>query len=140
VTATGTVTDGIFRNEDLLAELPFMRMTGAGSVDLPQATVNYRLTARVLDKPEFVTDATDEELAEFTEAVIPLRITGPLSSPSIKPDVEQMLKKEVEKKIKEELLDKLLGGDKPAEGEEGEEGEKDAEDEIKDVLEGLFKR
>ncbi len=107
VTATGTVTDGIFRNDDLLAELPFMRVTGRGSVDLPKATVDYGLTARVLEKPEFVTEATDAELAEFTEAVIPLRISGPLSSPSIKPDIEEMLKKEIEEKVEEEVKDLL---------------------------------
>lgn len=148
VKATGKVTDGIFRNDDLQAELPFMRVTGGGTVDLPQATVNYSLTARVLDKPEFVTDATDEELEEFTEAVIPLKISGPLADPSIKPDVEKMLRDEVEKKVKDELLDRLFGGDEQAEGEaapaEGEEAPADEpkkpEDELKDALKDLLKR
>ena len=143
VKATGQVTDGIFRNDDLLAELPFMRVTGKGTVNLPEATVDYGLTARVLEKPEFVSDATEAELEEFTEAVIPLKITGPLASPSIKPDVGEMLKKEVEQKVKDEILDKLLGGEKkPAEGEaEGQPAEeKDVEDEIKDALKDLLKR
>ncbi len=41
VAATGTVTDGIFRNDDLIIELPFLQLTGSGSVDLPAAQVNY---------------------------------------------------------------------------------------------------
>ena len=65
VTASGRVTDGIFRNNDLLAELPFMRLTGKGSVDLPKAEVDYQLTARVLEKPEVASGATEEELKEF---------------------------------------------------------------------------
>ncbi len=139
VTATGTVTDGIFRNDDLRAELPFMRVTGRGNVDLPKATVDYGLTARVLEKPEFVSGATDAELDEFTEAVIPLRISGPLNSPSIKPDIEEMLKKEIEEKVEEVILDKLFGGeDEPAEGEEPKE--RDAEDELKDALKDILKR
>ena len=141
VKATGTVTDGIFRNDDLAAELPFMRVTGRGSVDLPAATVDYGLTARVLEKPEFVSGATEAELDEFTEAVIPLKISGPLSSPSIKPDVEAMLKKELRKKAEEAILDKLLGGkDEPADGEQPAEEKKDPEDEIKDALRDLLKR
>jgi AsmA protein len=107
VTLTGPVSDGVFRNDDLMAELPFMQLTGKGSVDFAVAEIDYRMSARVLKKPEFVQDATDEELEDFTEAVIPLRITGPLAAPSIKPDVEAMLKKEAEKKIKDKLRDKL---------------------------------
>lgn len=156
VKATGPVTNGVFRNDDLLAELPFMRLTGKGQVDFVAAKVDYRMTARVLERPEFAKGATEEELKEFTEAVIPLKITGPLADPSIKPDVEAMLKKEAKKK----LLDRLLGGDEKAskapaaEGtteagaaEEGaaEEGATDAEpaekkdrDKLKDRLKDLL--
>ncbi len=151
VTATGRVTDGIFSNNDLLAELPFMRLSGNGSVDIPAATVNYSLNARVFDKPELKTGATAEELKDFTKAVIPLKITGPLASPAIRVDVEALLKKEVERKVTDELM-KLLGNDKkpaaqgePAEGEvAGEEApaeeEKDPEDILKDRLRDLLKR
>jgi len=145
VNATGVVTDGVFKNDDLLAELPFMRITGRGSVDLAEANVDYRMTARVFERPEFVQGATDEELDEFTEAVIPLRITGPLSSPSIKPDIESMLKKELEKK----LIDKLFGsrdkskaeetGADVADATEEPEEEEDLEDIAKKALLDLLK-
>ena len=110
VSATGVVTNGVMRNDDLRAELPYMQLTGAGNVDLAEATVNYDLSARILERPEFLTDATEEELAQFTEAVIPLKITGPLASPSVKPDVERLLRDRVEEEIKDKLKDKL--GDK----------------------------
>lgn len=152
VTATGKVTDGIFSNNDLLAELPFMRLTGRGSVDIPAATVNYNLNARVFDKPELKTGASAEELKDLTRAVIPLKITGPLASPSIRPDIEELLRQEVEDQIKDQLIDKLFGKDKqPAtEGEqtEGEvagdeapaEEQKDPEDILKDRLKDLLRR
>jgi AsmA protein len=130
VRATGPVTDGVFRNDDLLAELPFMQLTGKGTVDFAAAEIDYRMTARILERPEFAQDATEEELEEFTEAVIPLKITGPLADPSIKPDVEGMLKKEVEKEIKKRLFDKLLGGrDEPEVEPEGEPTEAQPESE-----------
>ena len=152
VTATGVVKEGVMRNDDLFAELPFMRLNGRGEVDLAAATVDYDLTARVLERPESLQDVSEEELDDFTEAVIPLKITGPLSSPSVKPDVGKLLQKRVEEEVKDLLMDKLLGGSKeepaaeegaaeepPAEGEPEEE-EQDLEDELKDKLKGLFDR
>lgn len=154
VNATGVVTDGVMRNDDLVAELPFMRLTGSGNVDLAAATVNYNLTARVLERPDAMQGVTEEELEDFTEAVIPLKITGSLSSPSVKPDIEKLLRKQVEDEVKDRLFDKLLGGEKkapPAEGETQDDGtaegeaeepaeEQDVEDQIKDKLKDLFKR
>ncbi|MEX0975855.1 MAG: AsmA family protein [Woeseia sp.] len=159
VIATGTVTDGVFRNDDLLAELPFLQLTGNGTVNLVKVEVDYGMQARVLERPEFATAATDSELADFTEAVIPLRISGPLASPSVRPDIDGMLRAEVKKVVEEKrdelrdrLVNRLLGGDKAeaeaagaAEatetGEPGdvpEEEEKDAEDQLKDSLRRLF--
>lgn len=108
VKATGPVTDGVFRNDDLFARLPFMQLTGRGSVDFAAAEVDYRMTARIFENPEFAADATAEELDEFTEAKIPLRITGSLADPTIAPDIEEMLKEEVKEKVEEEIKDKLL--------------------------------
>ncbi|MGB5719289.1 MAG: AsmA family protein, partial [Woeseiaceae bacterium] len=109
VSATGVVTDGVMRNDDLVAELPFMRLSGSGNVDLAAGSVDYSLIARVLERPDALENISEEELDDFTEAVIPLKITGPLSSPSVKPDIEKLLKKQVEKEIKDRLLDRLLG-------------------------------
>jgi AsmA protein len=157
VSASGVVTDGVMRNDDLAAELPFMRLTGSGNVDLPAATVNYSLIARVLERPDGLQGVSEEELDDFTEAVIPLKITGPISSPSVKPDIEKLVRKQVEKELKDRLFDRLLGGDKeeappadaeqPAEGAPPAEGEpetapeeKSVEDELKDKLKDIFKR
>jgi AsmA protein len=109
VRISGVVTDGIMRSNDLFAELPFMQMTGGGQVDIPAGTVDYRLNARILERPEFLRDATPEELDEFTEAVIPLKISGPLESPSVQPDLEKLLQQRVEDEIKDKLKDKLKG-------------------------------
>ena len=107
VKLTGVVTDGVFRSDDFLAEMPFMQVTGRGSADLPDATVDFRMSARVLDKPELASAASAEELEDLTKTVIPVRISGPLSDPSIKPDVEDMLKQRIEDEVKDKLKDKL---------------------------------
>jgi AsmA protein len=107
VTATGIVTDGIMRNDDFVADLPFMQLTGKGNVDIPQATVNYNLRARVYKKPEALEGATQEEIDELTKTVIPLKITGPLASPKVSPDLEELLRQRVEEEVEELLKDKL---------------------------------
>jgi AsmA protein len=121
------------RNDDFFAELPFMQVSGKGTVNFVEATVDYTVTGRFLEKPEFMTEVSDDELDDFTKAVIPFRITGPLADPAIRPDVEEMLKDRAEQEAKKVLRDKLFGDDKepPPEGEEPQE-EKDLEDQLKD--------
>jgi AsmA protein len=146
VIATGTVTKGIFRNEDLLAELPFLQLAGNGNVDLVKAEIDYSLQARVLERPEFVDGASEAELKDFTEAVIPLKITGSLNSPSIRPDIDGMLKAEVKKvvdeksdELKDRLVEKLLGsGTKDKDGEEATIDEEQEEEKLEDRLKRLF--
>ncbi len=110
VSATGKVANGVVTNNDFNAVLPFLRLTGAGQVNLAQATVNYKMNARVLERPDFV-DVSDEELDEYTEAQIPIKITGSLSDPSIQPDIEAFARAEAKRKIdekKDEVKDRLL--------------------------------
>ena len=157
VTASGTVTNGVLQNDDLLAQLPFLRLTGNGKINFVESNLDYAMEARVVDNPEFAGAVSEAELKDFTSAVIPLKVSGPLASPSIKPDFDLMLRREVEKhldkkkdELKDRLMDRLLGGDdKPADGEPVEEGSEDAdseekeeeqdpEDKIKDALKDIF--
>ncbi len=153
VTATGVITDGVFQNDDFLAELPFLRLTGAGMVDLVSTEVDYGLQVSVFDRPEFMSGATEEELADFSETVVPLRITGLIGEPTIRPDIEGIFRGRVEEaieekkeEIKDELLNRLIGGGRD-EAPEGagdnvapeEEQEEDLEDQLKkDLLKKLF--
>lgn len=152
ISVSGPVRDGVFQNDNLLAQMPYLRVTGAGMVNLASREIDYSVQARVLERPEFMNDASDDELADFTEALIPIRIRGPLASPSFRPDIEAMFRAEVEKAIeekadelKEDLLKRLLDNDDENDGAAGEgadtqEEEKDIEDELKDRLKDLFPR
>lgn len=104
----GPVSDGVFSNNELFAELPFMQLNGSGTVNLPTTEVDYRITARFLDKPEFASNATPAEVKDFTKAEIPIRIRGTLAQPSIAPDIEGYLTKEAQRTIEKELKDRVL--------------------------------
>ena len=107
VKASGAVKDGIMRNEDFVAELPFMQLTGKGSVNIPDGTVDYAMRARVLRKPDAMGTATPEEIDDLTKTVIPVKISGPLARPKVAPDVEALLRERVEEELRDALKDKL---------------------------------
>jgi hypothetical protein len=73
------------------------------------ATVDYSLNARISAEAEGVAGATPEEVEDFTKLLIPLKISGPLASPKVAPDVEAILRQRAEEEIKDRLKDKLKG-------------------------------
>ena len=107
VSATGQVVNGVLKNNDFQASLPFIEVRGQGAVNLVEASADYYLTARVLDKPELQDRATEQEIKDLTQIDIPLRITGPLADPVIGVDFEKIVRDKVEEKVQEELQDAL---------------------------------
>jgi AsmA protein len=78
LTATFKVRDGVVRGDDLSAKSPFLRLAGAGSVDLPNETLDYLLKASV------VTTAAGqggEGLEHLRGVTVPVRLSGPLVQP-----------------------------------------------------------
>jgi AsmA protein len=109
---SATVDQGVLRNEDLIVDMSYLRVKGAGTLALKSQAVDYRLVTEVYKLPE-----GDAEMADLKAAEIPVTITGTMADMKVRPDVEGYLKarfkKEVDKKVdekKEELRRKL--GDK----------------------------
>jgi AsmA protein len=143
VTATAIVTDGVARNDDLRAVLPFMVLTGQGNVNLPEEAIDFDLVAEVLNKPELASDPT---VADLGGTRIPLKLSGPISDPKIRPDFAGLIQEEAKRKIQDALFDQLGLGDKDeaaGDGEpagEGEPAEEESpEDMLKKKLKGLFR-
>ncbi|HET7714518.1 MAG TPA: AsmA family protein [Bauldia sp.] len=80
VGATFTIDKGIVTNNDLTVAGPEFQLAGAGTIDLPAETINYRLTAKVANK--------NGKLQDFAA---PVFIQGPLAKPKIFPDVQAVL-------------------------------------------------
>jgi AsmA protein len=123
---TASVKSGVLTNNDLQVATQYLKIGGQGSIDLPKNTLDYRLIATVLKFPgeaaiaataNATTPATANE-QDLVEAQIPVKISGTLSDPKVRPDLEGYLKgmakqrldqerEKVEQKVKDKLQDKL---------------------------------
>lgn len=100
LTGTGTMQDGVLANNDLNVAMQYLRVTGQGKVDLPQNSLDYRLLATVLKIPREGVDAS--EMQDMVDAQIPVKITGALSDPKVRPDIEAYFKGQVKERVEEE--------------------------------------
>lgn len=114
LSGSAKVEKGVARNDDLKADLPFLRVTGAGTVDLVKQDIDYLVKAKVVKVPDV---GSGEQLGDLQGVTIPVRITGSFSKLSARPDIGEMVKEkakaEVKKKVKEkakDLLKDIFGG------------------------------
>lgn len=76
-----TVVNGLLKNSDLAVLAPLFRAEGAGTVDLPKRTVNYRAV------PKLVASCTGQGGAAGKVGLgLPVIVDGPWSNVSVRPD------------------------------------------------------
>ncbi|MGM0540867.1 MAG: AsmA family protein [Pseudomonadota bacterium] len=117
-----SIKQGIVTTTKLLAQAPFMRITGSGTVDLPKSSLDYLVNAKIVasDKGQ-----GGEDLKELNGLTIPVKLKGDWTSPSVSLDLASLLEQkataemekkkdevieETKKKIEEQLEDTLLKG------------------------------
>ena len=94
---TFTITKGIVSNQDLKLQMTTLMASGAGDINLPAYTINYRLTPQVMGKAQNGT---------ATGGVgIPVLIQGSLNDPKIGPDAASLLQNAINdpKQFREQL-------------------------------------
>ena len=82
---TYTITNGIVKNTDLAMKSPLLRVEGAGTVEMPPRTVNYRLTPKIA-----ATSEGQGGKADVGGVQVPIIISGPWDNLSYKPDLAAM--------------------------------------------------
>lgn len=97
---TAAMQNGVLSNNDLNIATSLLKVTGQGTVDVPRSTLDYRLVAAVLKVPREGADPS--QLQDMVDAEIPVKVTGSLSDPKVRPDVEGYLKDEVKKRVEKE--------------------------------------
>jgi AsmA protein len=97
---TGTMQNGVLTNNDLSVAMQYLKVTGKGAVDIPKSTLDYQLVATVLKIPREGAETANEQ--DLVDAQIPVKVTGALTDPKVRPDLEGYLKGQVKQKIEEE--------------------------------------
>jgi AsmA protein len=115
---SGTLDKGVLQIDDLRMETGFLKVHGGGTLDTATEAINYHLVASVNKLPAQGTPA-DRSVGGGLDALqsvdVPLTITGTLSNPAVRPDIEALAKgklgQEVQQKagdlVKKKLGDKL---------------------------------
>lgn len=104
LTASGTLTNGVFKNSDLLAASDLMKITGKGSVDLVREEVDYLLTIYLTDRIE---REQETGLVELGNMPIPYRIQGSFTELQQSAAMEELVKAKA-KEVLFEALEKQL--------------------------------
>lgn len=120
LSGTATVKNGQVSNQDLVAAMQYLKVTGQGTVDLASDALDYRLNTTVMKIP--AEDKLAEQTQDLSGLTIPVRITGTLAEPKVRPDVAGLVKEKAKQRIEEEkekVIDK-------------------AKEKLQDKLKGLF--
>ncbi len=103
------IDNGVLTNDDLLLQAPALRISGAGTIDLPARTVDYRIEPKAAATLEGQAGQTD-----VAGVLVPVVITGPFDDPSFAPDLGGLVEKAIEdpKALKKEVKQQLdaIGG------------------------------
>jgi len=117
LTASFKIANGVAHNDDLSVKSPFLRLAGAGDIDIGQGTINYLAKASVVNTAG---GQGAKDLEALKGLTVPVRVTGPFDSLSYKLEFGSLMqevakakveekKQEVQQKAKEQVKDKLKG-------------------------------
>ena len=87
MSGTFTIANGIVKNTDLELKSPLLRVAGAGTVDLPQRTVNYRIDPKVA-----LTAEGQGGKSDATGIEVPVLVEGPWDHITYRPQLDALLK------------------------------------------------
>jgi AsmA protein len=152
LTASFDIKDGIAHNDDLNLKSPFIRVGGAGDVNIPASSLDYVVKVALVGS---MAGQGGKELTELKGFTVPVRLSGPFTALKYKVELSQMFAgKEAQEAVKATVketatkeLEKLLGGkpkpsgEQPAGGDQAQQAapSKKPEEQIKEKLKGLLR-
>lgn len=102
LTASFKIANGVAHNDDFSLKSPFLRLSGAGDIDIPAAQMNYLAKATVVSSGE---GQGGQDLAQLKGLSVPVRVSGPFASLSYQVQwgamLEDATKARVDEKVKE---------------------------------------
>ncbi len=105
--ATFDIRNGVAHNKDLSMKSPLLRGAGEGDINIGEDTINYLLKASVVGSLKGQGGRGVEDLKDIT---VPVRLTGPLDSPSYKIDFSAVVTDTARQRVGDEIQKRLGGG------------------------------
>ncbi|MEX1036041.1 MAG: AsmA family protein [Sneathiella sp.] len=115
ISGTYQIKSGILMNDDLTMLNPFVRLSGAGTVELPPRTLTYRI------EPKVVATTEGQGGSQASGVAVPIIVSGSWDNLKFAPDLAGVLKNVANPEGAKQLL----------------EGVKGSGDGIKETLEGV---
>ena len=126
------IEDGIVRNRDFAALVPFLSVAGGGKLNLMKSELDYRLEAKVTGAKKFSDGYTMDDLDGVS---IPVKLRGNIAEPQVSIGIEEILSVLAKKKAEERLM-KKLGLDENNKGKKAK-GKKKSSDSKEKLEQGL---
>lgn len=126
MTASFVIRNGVAHNEDLNVKSPFVRLAGAGDIDVGAGTINYLAKASVVATTTGQDGKTRDQARGIT---VPVRLSGPLADMKYTVDVAALAQDAATDEVKRRLGEQV----------EKQLGEK-AKGPLGDVLKGILGR
>lgn len=123
--ATFRIANGVAHNDDLAMKSPFLRLTGAGDIDIGNSSIDYLAKVSVVETSKGQDGKARDELRGVT---VPVRLRGPFDNLSYSLEAGELLKDAAKAKL-DEKKDELK-----------EKAGKKLEEKLGDKLKGLFGR
>ncbi|MDY6942800.1 MAG: AsmA family protein [Pseudomonadota bacterium] len=107
LTGSAELGNGVLNNRALTLSSPLLSVSGQGQLDVRSLDLNYVVTTTVLTTG---IGTADKILGQLKGQPIPVNITGPVTSPKVRPDLRGMLEARARKELageQEKLQQKL---------------------------------
>ncbi len=104
--ASADLSNGVATTKDLAIASQLLRLGGQGYTNLVTQAIDYDIKATVLKAPP----AAAHNASGLTLAEIPVKVSGTISRPTVRPDLEGMARQRVQQELnkhKDELQQKL---------------------------------
>jgi AsmA protein len=130
LTADGTLTNGVFTSNNLVAQSDLMKVTGKGMINFVNQQIDYLLTVYLTSQIE-----RNEEtgLVSLANTPIPYRIKGSFAKLEQSAALDELLKSKAKQMLMDELQNRMEPGKK-----KNEKNDFDTGSLIKKGLNGLF--
>jgi len=132
LTASFVIRDGVARNDDLAAKSPFLRLSGAGEIDIGNSKLDYVAKATVVASGKGQGGAELDRLSGIT---VPVKLGGAFDAVNYEVDYGAIATGLAKSKVADKLGERL-GVGAPQGATEGTA----PSDRVKEKLRGLFKR